>query len=97
MNEWLTFTQAYASRLPGASILCFDILSSSGLTIGSGYSPRAGCQIAQVFSFQSALWAQEFTFGGLESLMTVTSLSTDMAGNSSFSQLPGFKPWLRHF
>ena len=31
----------YASQLPGASILCFHILSSSGLTVGSGCSLMA--------------------------------------------------------
>ena len=72
--------------------MCFHILSSLGFTVGSGCSPRAGCQIVQVF-FQSALPAQEFTF---ESLMIVTSLFTDMTGNNSISQLSGFKPWLRH-
>ena len=34
------------------------------------------------FSFLNALGAQELTFGGLESLMTVASLFTDKAGNS---------------
>ena len=34
------------------------------------------------FSFLNALGAQELTFGGLESLMTVASLFPDQAGNS---------------
>ena len=41
---------SYASRLSGATILYFHILSSWSLTIGSGHS-----MILQVFSFLSAL------------------------------------------
>ena len=37
-----------------------------------------------LFSIPGALSARKFTFGGLESLMTMTSLLTDMAGNTPF-------------
>ena len=44
-----------------------------------------GCQIPKAFvSFLSALRAQEFTLGGLESLTTVKFLFTNMAGNIPF-------------
>ena len=72
--------------------MCVHILSSLGFTVGSGCSPRAGGQIVQVF-FQSALGAQEFTFGITDDC---DILVTDMTGNNSVSQLSGFKPWLRH-
>ena len=63
---------SYASPLSGPSIL-----SPPAFSIGSGYSlTAAGCG--------SPSWAQKFTFGGLESLMAVTSLSIDMAGNTPF-------------
>ena len=63
---------SYASPLSGPSIL-----SPPAFSIGSGYSlTAAGCC--------SPSWAQKFTFGGLESLMAVTSLSIDMAGNTPF-------------
>ena len=70
---------SYAPQLSWASILnC-----SSVLPIGSGCSLMAAA--AQVlFSFLIAIGAQRFTFGGLKFLMTVTSLFTDMAGNTSF-------------
>ena len=41
-----------------------------------------GARLQLFFSFLGALRAQEFTFGGLESLMTVMSLFTDMPGNT---------------
>ena len=40
-----------------------------------------------MFFFLGTLKAQKFTFGGLESLMAVTSLFTDMAGILHFSLL----------
>ena len=61
----------------------FHILSSSGLTIGSGYSLMAA-RSQVFFFFLSALRTQEFTFEGLEFLITVISLFTDMAGNTLF-------------
>lgn len=37
-----------------------------------------------LLSFLSALRTQKFTFGGPQSLMTVASVFTDMAGNTPF-------------
>ena len=54
------------------------------LTIGSGCSLMAA-RLQVSFSFLGTLKAQKFTFGGPESLMTVTSLFTDMAGILHFS------------
>ena len=72
----------YISQLSWASILqFFHILyptptpSSSVLTLRSGRSSR------HCFSWVP-LGVQKFTFGGLESLMTVTFLPTDIAGNT---------------
>ena len=70
------------SAILGPVSCVFHILSSVGLTI------RSGCNLIavrlQVFSFLSALRAQEFTFRRLGLLMTVTFLFTYMAGNSPF-------------
>ena len=63
----------------------FHILSSSGLTIGSGYSLMAA-RLQVFFFFLSALRTQEFMFEGLEFLITVISLFTDVAGNIFFSR-----------
>ena len=63
------------------SCVCYS-LSSSVLSLGSGCSLMA--TMLQVFSFLISLRAQDFTFGGLELLMTVTSLFTDIAGNTPF-------------
>ena len=52
------------------------------LTRESGYSLKA-VRSQVLLSFLSALRAQGFIFGGQESLMTVTFLFTDMAGNIS--------------
>ena len=61
----------------------FHTQSSSGLIVGNGCSlVDAGLQL--FVSFLGALRAQEYTFGGLESLMTMISLFTDMAGNTPF-------------
>ena len=65
-------------------------LSSAGFTVGSGCSMMA--VRSQVFSFLSALRAQEITFGGLELLMTVTSLFTDMARNTPFLNTQSLVP-----
>ena len=66
-----------SSQLSGISTLHFSIL----LTAGSDCSlMAAGLQV--LFSFLVALRTQKFTFGGLKSLMTVTSLFMDMAGNT---------------
>ena len=64
----------------------FHLLSSSVFTRGSGCSLVAARWQVQ-FSIPGALSAQKFTFGGLESLMTMASLFTDMAGNNSISHL----------
>ena len=48
---------------------------------GVAASASDGCRILQVFFFLSALRAH---IGELQSLTTVTSLFTDMAGNSPF-------------
>ena len=61
----------------------FHILSSLVLTIGCGCSLMAARSQVLVF-FLCALRAQKFTFGGPESLMSVTSLLTDMGGNIPF-------------
>ena len=80
----LTSFLAYISQLSGASILqFFHILyptptpSSSVLTLRSGRSSRH-C------SSWVPLGVQKFTFGGPESLMTVTFLPSDIAGNTPF-------------
>ena len=73
---------SYAPQLSGQVSYVFHILSSSVLSLGSGCSLMAA--MLQVFSFPISLGAQELTLGGLESLMTVTSLFTDIAGNTPF-------------
>ena len=74
----------HLSYLESVSSPFFHILSPSVLTVGSGHSLiTAGSQV--FFSFLSALRAQEF--GRSESLMTVTSLFTDVAGNTPFLSL----------
>ena len=76
----------HLSYLESVSSPFFHILSPSVLTVGSGHSLiTAGSQV--FFSFLSALRAQEFTFGRSESLVTVTSLFTDVAGNTPFLSL----------
>ena len=60
----------------------FWILSSSVLTRGSGYILKSAWSQV-LLSFLSALRVQGFIFGGQESLMTVTFLFTDVAGNIS--------------
>ena len=52
------------------------------LTRESGYSLKA-VRSQALLSFLSALRAQGFIIGGQESLMTVTFLFIDMAGNIS--------------
>ena len=46
--------------------------------------PQGAAAGLQVLFFLGALGAQKFTFGGPESRMTVTSLFTDIAGNTPF-------------
>ena len=78
---------SHAPQLSGASasILCLHLPSflSSGLTIGSGYSLMAARR-PLFFSFLSSLRAHQLTLGGLQWLMTVASLFTDVAGNIPF-------------
>ena len=75
---------SYASQLSGASILHFSHPEFLNAHHREWLQPN-GCQIVQaLFSFLSALRAQEFTFGGPESLKTMASLFTDMAGNIPF-------------
>ena len=70
-----------AFQLSGASILHFSHPEFLKAHHREWLQPN-GCQIVQaLFSFLSALRAQEFTFGGPESLKTMASLFTDMAGN----------------
>ena len=75
---------SYASQLSGASILGFSHPEFLSAHSREWVQPH-GCQINQIFSsILSALRAQEFTMGRLESPMTVTSLLTNMAGNTPF-------------
>ena len=48
---------------------------------------RTAAGLQALFSFLGTLRAQKFTFGGLKSLMAMTSLFTDMAGNTQFHML----------
>ena len=69
-----------------ASILCLSHPEFLVLSLGSGCSLTA--TMLQVFSFLISLRAQDFTVGGLESLMTAddrdVTLFTDIAGNTPF-------------
>ena len=76
LTEIFPFTRISAIRGPISCV--FYIMSSSVLSIGSG------CSLQVLFSFLGALRAQKFTFGSPESLITVTSLFTDMAGKTPF-------------
>ena len=73
----------YVPHLSRASILYFHILSFLRLTIRSGFSLwLLNGRYSFSFWVSSGLSAHG---GGLQSLMTVTSLFTDMAGNISQS------------
>ena len=75
---------SYASPFSGACILCFSHPEFFSAHCREWLQPD-GYQIRQVFfSFPSALRAQEFTFEGPESLMIMTFLFIDMAGNIPF-------------
>ena len=70
LTEIISFISISAVWGQGSCV--FHIPSSSVFTLESG------CQVPKAFvSFLSALRAQEFTFGGLESLTTVKSLFTN--------------------
>ena len=73
------------SAISGLVYCDFHLLSSLGLTIGNGCSLSAA-RLQVLFFFLSALRAQDFTFEGLESLITVTSLFIDRAENTPFSK-----------
>ena len=79
---------SYASQLSGASVLSISHSEILSAHLRAWLQPE-GCLISQVFSFLNAHRAQIFTFGGLEWLLTLTSLLTDMAGNTPF--LKNFK------
>ena len=70
------------------------ILSSLGAHLQEWGVAAALKLLWQVFSFLSALRAHELLTGGLQSLMTVTSLLIDTAGNTPF--LRAFSKYLRH-
>ena len=72
------------SQLSGASVLCFSHPELLGAHHRE-WLQTGGSHIMQIFfSFLGALRTQKFTFGGLESLMTATSLFIDKAGNAPF-------------
>ena len=73
-----------ASQLFGDSILCFPHLEFVSAHHTEWLQPD-DCPIVPVSSFLIALRAQEITFGGPQSLMTVTSVFVDMAGKYSSS------------
>ena len=76
LTEIIPFT--CISAIWGQYSVIFHILSSSVLTIRSGFSlASAGSQV--LFSFLGAFRTHRFIFGWLESLMTVASLFTDTA------------------
>ena len=56
--------------------VCFHILSSPGFTVGVAAAWRL-LDHANILSL-----LEEFTFGGPQPLMTLTSLFTDMAGDT---------------
>ena len=75
---WLNSLLLQASQLFCVNILCFHILSSFGAYCREWLKPD-DCQIAGIVLFPGCPQAHT---GRLQSLMTVTSLFTDMAGNS---------------
>ena len=72
------------SPIGGQYLVFIHILSSSEFTIGSGCSLMAVGSLV-LFSFLGLLRAQKFTFGGLQLLMTVTSLFANLARKYSIS------------
>lgn len=90
---WVTeiILSVYASQLPEASVLFFSHPEFLRAHCGSGYSLMAARLYRYFFLFLECPRAQEFTFGGPELLMTVTSLFTDMAENTPYSQSKGLK------
>lgn len=74
---------SYASQPSGARILCFshpEILRAHRRE----WLQPVGARLQLFFSSLGAPRAQEFAFGGLGSLMTVTSLFTDVPGDTPF-------------
>ena len=75
---------SYESQPSGASVLCFSHPELLGAHRREWLQP-SGSHITQIFfSFLDALRAQKFTLGGLELLITETSLFIDKAGNAPF-------------
>ena len=75
---------SYESQPSGASVLCFSHPELLGAHRREWLQP-SGSHITQIFlSFLGALRAQKFTLGGLELLITETSLFIDKAGNAPF-------------
>ena len=72
---------SYESQPSGASVLCFSHPELLGAHRREWLQP-SGSQI--FLSFLGALRAQKFTLGGLELLITETSLFIDKAGNAPF-------------
>ena len=80
---WAHRNSFFHMRLSASIPFLHPELSFLGLTIGSGYSLVAGWWPV-FFSFLSSLRAHQLTLGRLQTLMTVTSSFTDMAGNTLF-------------
>ena len=78
---------SYASQLSGIGVLCVSHPEFLHAHCREWLQPD-GCQTKQVlFSFLSALRVQKVTTGGLESLMAVTPVFTDVAGILHFSSV----------
>ena len=83
---WLTEIISFiGTHLSGAGILLPDFLTSLVPRLPQGVAAADSCWMAGIVLPFGALWAQKLTFGGLKSLMAVTSLFTDMAGKHSVS------------
>ena len=80
---------SYASQLSGNSILCFSYPEFLRAHHRKWLQPN-GCWLQGFFSFLSVLRAH---IERLQSLITVTSLFTDMAGNALFLTNLGCMMW----
>ena len=77
---WLTEIISFiGTHLSGAGILLPDFLTSLVPRLPQGVAAADSCWMAGIVLPFGALWAQKLTFGGLKSLMAVTSLFIDMA------------------
>ena len=65
-SGWLTSLLCRVPQLSGVRILCFHILSRSGLTVGSGYGLLAANW--QVIFLPERPWGSPGDAGGLQSL-----------------------------